>query len=83
MRLEADPTRLEQVLANLLNNAAKYTDHGGRIGLTAEQEGGEVVLRVRDTGVGIAADMLARIFELFVQVGSGRCTTPRAGWGSG
>jgi signal transduction histidine kinase len=67
VRLEADPTRLEQVLANLLNNAAKYTDHGGRIGLSAKQEGGELVLRVRDTGVGIAADMLARIFEPFVQ----------------
>src|SRR5262249_13965643 len=67
VRLEADPTRLEQVLANLLNNAAKYTDHGGRIGRSARQEGGELVLRVRDTGVGIAADMLARIFEPFVQ----------------
>src|SRR4029077_14686229 len=67
VRLEADPTRLEQVLAILLNNAAKYTDHGGHIRLTARQEGGELVLRVRDTGVGIAADMLARIFEPFVQ----------------
>src|SRR5205823_1971931 len=67
VRLEADPTRLEQVLANLLNNAVKYTDHGGRIGLSARREGGELVLRVKDTGVGIAADMLARIFEPFVQ----------------
>src|SRR4029077_8872507 len=67
VRLEADPTRLEQVLANLLNNAAKYTDQGGRIGLSAGQEGGELVLRVKDTGVGIATDMLARIFEPFVQ----------------
>src|SRR5262249_2930517 len=67
VRLEADPTRLEQVVANLLNNAAKYTDHGGHIGLTARQEGGELTLRVRDTGVGIAADVLARIFEPFVQ----------------
>jgi signal transduction histidine kinase len=66
-RLEADPTRLEQVLANLLNNAAKYTDHGGHVGLSARQEGGELVLRVKDTGVGIPADMLARIFEPFVQ----------------
>jgi PAS domain S-box-containing protein len=65
--LEADPTRLEQVLANLLNNAVKYTDHGGHIWLTAEQQGSELILRVRDTGVGIAADMLARIFEPFVQ----------------
>src|SRR4029077_3382551 len=67
VRLEADPTRLEQVLANLLHNAAKYTAHARRIGLSARQEGGELVLRVRDTGVGIAADMLARIFEPFVQ----------------
>src|SRR5207249_7231394 len=67
LRLEADPTRLEQVLANLLNNAAKYTDHGGHIWLSARQEGGALVLRVRDTGVGIPADMLARIFEPFVQ----------------
>ena len=52
--LQADPTRLEQVVVNLLNNAAKYTDEGGQIWLTVEQEGGEVVLRVRDTGVGIA-----------------------------
>jgi CheY-like chemotaxis protein len=67
VRLEADPTRLEQVLANLINNAAKYTDHGGHIWLSARPEGGELVLRVRDTGVGIAPDMLARIFEPFVQ----------------
>lgn len=67
VRLEADPTRLEQVLANLLNNAAKYTDHRGHIWLTARQEGGELVVRVRDTGVGILPDMLGRIFEPFVQ----------------
>src|SRR5262249_45400958 len=67
VRLEADPTRLEQVLANLLNNAAKYTDHGGHVWLSARQEGGELVLRVRDTGVGIVPDMLARIFEPFMQ----------------
>jgi PAS domain S-box-containing protein len=67
VQLEADPTRLEQILANLLNNAAKYTDHGGHIWLSARQEDGELVLRVRDTGVGILADMLPRIFEPFVQ----------------
>jgi PAS domain S-box-containing protein len=67
VRLEADPTRLEQVLANLLNNAAKYTDHEGHIWLSAEQKGGELVLRVKDTGMGLAADMLSRIFEPFVQ----------------
>jgi PAS domain S-box-containing protein len=67
LRVEADPTRLEQVLTNLLNNAAKYTDPGGRIGLTAERAGDEVVVRVRDTGIGIAPGMLPRIFDLFVQ----------------
>jgi signal transduction histidine kinase/ActR/RegA family two-component response regulator len=70
--LEADPTRLGQVFANLLNNAAKYTDPGGRISLTARREGGEVVVRVRDSGVGIPPDMLGRIFEPFVQLGRSR-----------
>ena len=65
--LQGDPTRLEQVVVNLLNNAAKYTDEGGHIRLTAQQEGGEVVLRVRDTGVGIAPELLPRIFDLFTQ----------------
>src|SRR5262249_29091155 len=71
VRLGADPTRLEQVLANLLNNAAKYTDHGGHVWLSARREGGELVLRVRDTGVGIAPDMLSRIFEPFMQADRG------------
>jgi PAS domain S-box-containing protein len=65
--LRADPTRLEQIIVNLLNNAAKYTDEGGQIWLTAQQEGSEVVLRVRDTGVGIAPELLPRIFDLFTQ----------------
>ena len=60
--------RLAQVVGNLLTNAAKYTEPDGRIWLTAEREGGEAVLRVRDNGIGIAPDMLPRIFELFVQV---------------
>ncbi len=63
----ADPVRLGQVLGNLLNNAAKYTEEGGRIWLTAARAGGEVVLRVRDTGVGIAPDMLNSVFDLFTQ----------------
>jgi PAS domain S-box-containing protein len=67
LHVEADPTRLQQVMGNLLSNAAKYTDPGGTILLTARQEDGEVVLRVRDTGIGIAADMLPKIFDLFVQ----------------
>jgi PAS domain S-box-containing protein len=66
--LEADPVRLAQVLVNLLNNAAKYTDQGGRIWLTAEQRGNEVVVRVRDTGIGLPAEMLPHIFEMFTQV---------------
>ena len=66
--LTADPVRLAQVLANLLNNAAKYTEEGGRIDLTVAREGGEAVFRVRDTGIGIAAEMLPRVFDLFTQV---------------
>src|SRR6516225_5743277 len=65
--VEADPTRLQQVVGNLLSNAAKYTDPGGHILLTVRQEGGDVALRVRDTGIGIAADVLPKIFDLFVQ----------------
>jgi CheY-like chemotaxis protein len=66
--VEADVTRLSQVFANLLNNAAKYTETGGRIGLTAGREGGEVVVSVRDNGVGIPAPMLPHVFEMFTQV---------------
>jgi len=64
----ADPTRLEQVLQNLVNNAARYTPAGGRIEIAAEQVGGEAILRVRDDGTGIPPDMLARIFEPFAQL---------------
>jgi PAS domain S-box-containing protein len=63
----ADAARLEQVIVNLLTNAAKYTDQGGHIWLTVQQEGEEAVLRVRDTGVGIAPETLPRIFDLFTQ----------------
>ena len=65
--LEADATRLDQVLSNLLNNAMKFTPAGGRIVLTAGREANEAIIRVRDTGVGIAADLLPKVFELFVQ----------------
>jgi PAS domain S-box-containing protein len=67
VHLEADATRIEQVLANLLNNAAKFTDPGGKIALAAETEDGHVVLRVRDNGPGIAPDLLPHVFDLFVQ----------------
>ena len=65
--LHADAARLEQVVVNLLTNAAKYTDLGGQVWLTVQQEGEEAVLRVRDTGVGIAPEILPRIFDLFTQ----------------
>jgi PAS domain S-box-containing protein len=66
--LNADPTRMAQVVSNLLNNAAKYTPEGGRIELSAEREGNEAVVRVRDNGLGIPADMQGAVFELFTQV---------------
>ena len=65
--VEADPARLEQIIVNVLNNAAKYTPPEGRISVVVGQEGTEVVLRVSDTGIGIPSDMLSRIFDLFVQ----------------
>ncbi|HEY0511037.1 MAG TPA: ATP-binding protein [Thermoanaerobaculia bacterium] len=65
--LEADFTRLEQVLSNLLNNAAKFTEDGGGITIAAEPEAHEIVLRVTDTGVGIAPELLPRVFDLFTQ----------------
>ena len=65
--LDADPVRIEQVLVNLLNNAAKYTEPGGKIRVSAERLGNDCVLRVKDNGIGIAAELLPRIFELFVQ----------------
>ncbi|HET7339829.1 MAG TPA: ATP-binding protein [Methylomirabilota bacterium] len=65
--LQADPLRLAQVIGNLVGNAARYTPPGGRITLHGGREDGQVVLRVRDTGVGIAPAMLTRIFEPFTQ----------------
>jgi two-component system CheB/CheR fusion protein len=69
LTLEADPIRIAQVLANLLNNAAKYTEPGGQIRLVAKREGSVVSISVRDDGVGIAVDMLDKVFDLFRQVG--------------
>ena len=66
--LEADPHRLAQIISNLLNNAAKYTPEGGRIEVTAELRGNQVMLAVSDTGIGIPADMLDRVFQLFTQI---------------
>ena len=67
LRLEADPVRLEQILVNLLTNAAKYTPAGGRIQLIVGVEGREVLFRVRDNGVGIPPESLPRMFDLFAQ----------------
>jgi PAS domain S-box-containing protein len=66
--LEADPVRLAQVFANLLNNAAKYTEAGGRIALAARRQGDEAVVSVRDDGIGIAAEQLPEVFDPFIQV---------------
>lgn len=78
--VDGDPMRLEQVIANLLENAVKYTPAGGRIALALQEERGEAVLSVRDTGIGLAPEMLERIFELFTQVDS---TLSRSGGGLG
>jgi PAS domain S-box-containing protein len=67
-RVEADSARLAQVLSNLLNNAAKYTEDGGRIDLIVEHRPGEAVIRVRDNGIGIAPERLPDIFDMFGQI---------------
>jgi two-component system, sensor histidine kinase len=78
--IEADPVRIAQVFGNLLNNAAKYSGQGDRIALSARREEGEVVVRIRDTGMGIEAEVLPRVFDLFTQ---GRRSLPRAQDGLG
>jgi signal transduction histidine kinase len=65
--LQADRLRLEQIFVNLLVNAVKYTDPGGRIWLTVEREGSELLVRVRDTGKGLAPDLMPRLFDMFAQ----------------
>ena len=80
--LEADRVRLTQALANLLNNASRYTDKGGRIWLAVAGEPGAVTVRVHDTGIGIAPENLARIFDLFEQADTAR-QTAQGGLGIG
>jgi signal transduction histidine kinase len=78
----ADPERLELVLGNLLDNAAKYTEPGGRVTVSVEATAAEVVLRVRDTGVGIAPEVLPFVFDPFVREGASG-VQPRRGSGVG
>jgi PAS domain S-box-containing protein len=66
--VDADPNRLAQVVGNLLNNAAKFTDRGGHVCLTVEHEDQQAIIRVRDNGIGISAEQLPRLFEMFTQV---------------
>ena len=80
--IDADRIRLPQLLANLLNNAAKYTTEGGRIFLTASTVDGALVLRVRDTGIGMTPEALASVFELFAQA-AGPAHTVQGGLGVG
>jgi PAS domain S-box-containing protein len=82
LRVNGDATRMAQVMANLLTNAAKYTPPQGRIAVTAERAGREIVLRVRDNGAGIAPDLLGRVFDLFAQGPQG-IERPRGGLGLG
>jgi PAS domain S-box-containing protein len=82
IHLDGDLTRLAQIVSNLLNNAAKYTARDGRIWLQAECQGAEVAVKVRDTGIGIPADMLPRIFDMFTQA-DGALDRSRGGLGIG
>lgn len=82
IHLDADPTRLAQVFLNLLNNAAKYTEPGGRIRLSAVHAGEQVAVTVTDSGIGIPANKLAGVFDLFAQVEESR-TRSQGGLGIG
>jgi signal transduction histidine kinase len=82
IKLVGDPLRLEQVLTNLLTNAAKYTDPGGHIRLTAVAEAGQIIVRVRDNGRGIDPGLLPRVFDLFHQ-GPGASDSGAGGLGIG
>jgi two-component system, chemotaxis family, CheB/CheR fusion protein len=78
--VDGDPVRLEQVVSNLLENAAKYTNSGGQVGIELVAAGGDAVLQVIDNGIGLEADVLERIFDLFNQVDS---SLARSGGGLG
>ncbi|MDB4976331.1 MAG: histidine kinase [Myxococcaceae bacterium] len=80
--VHADPVRLEQIVNNLLNNAAKYTPPGGQIDVVLDRSGDDVLLEVRDTGVGIAPEMIGRVFDLFTQV-EGSIDRAKGGLGIG
>ena len=82
LRMNADPLRLAQVIANLLDNAAKYTMEGGHVWVTAAREGDLVVIKVRDDGSGITAELLPNVFDLFVQ-GAQSVARPEGGLGLG
>ncbi|HEX5000245.1 MAG TPA: PAS domain S-box protein [Terriglobia bacterium] len=70
VRVQGDAARLSQVLSNLLNNAARYTPNGGRIGLTVDRQGDHAIVVVSDNGIGLTADMIERVFDLFAQLES-------------
>lgn len=78
----ADPNRLEQVFVNLLTNASKYTDEGGQISISLLAQDGNAVVRVKDSGIGIAPHVLAHVFDLFMQVPAA-AVRPRSGVGLG
>jgi PAS domain S-box-containing protein len=80
--IDADAVRMAQVVSNLLNNAAKYTEHGGKILLAASCEANEAVIRVCDTGIGISPEVLPRLFDMFFQV-ERRTDSSRGGLGIG
>ncbi len=82
MMLDADRTRVAQVLSNLLNNAAKFTSAGGRVDLSVVEDGSDVVVRVTDSGIGIPRHMLGHVFEMFAQVTDSR-TRQHGGLGIG
>lgn len=83
MRVFGDPLRLTQAVGNVLSNAAKYTDNGGQISLSARQVDGTVEIRVRDTGIGIPADLQPMIFDMFTQLDNQKTGRAQSGLGIG